>query len=268
MRSPVFKKFMLKLLETETMSLSMVPTTVSKSDDWENWLEAGFIELERHGSHRTYRVIDREALRDIFYYKFPDEALDDGSAVDNVRAFGDSKARTRISLGIFFLRGWQTIMVNGYSVDLGEITDRFGVFATVLNDLQADQICLVENLDCFRQAEKVFGSDWLFLHTYGRVGKEWLQRIVCSEMLIFSDYDFVGLDEFLKVMEVFPQAQFYLPAQYETLLAKYAKPLKKRDGGEQLPTRRVSESQHPVVVAIREHLLRTGKFLEQQALFI
>ena len=268
MRSPVFKRFMLKLLEAETISQSRIPTSVTLSPDWENWLAAGFIELECHGSNRIYRVLDRENIRVIFYQKFPGEAEDDYSAVDNVRAFADSKARARASQGVCFLRGWQSVSLNGHVVDLDEKTRQFGLFAAVLTDLQADRICLVENLDSFLQAEKVLGTDWLLLHTYGRVGKGWLQKISCSELLVFSDYDFVGLDEFLRVREVFSEAQFFIPEGYEAMWVKYAKPIKKRDDGEQLATRRIRESLHPVVVAVREQLLRTGKFLEQQALFI
>ena len=268
MRSPVFKRFMIKLLESETVAFSVLPAMVGQSDDWQNWQSAGFIALEQHGPNRIYRVVDREALRTVFYQKFPGESEEDGSAVDNVRAFGDSKARARTSQGVCLLRGWNTVSINGYEVDLDEMTRQFGLFAVVLGELRADRICLVENLDCFRQAEKVVGKDCVLLHTYGRVGKEWLQKIGCREMLVFSDYDFVGLDEFLRVQEVFSEAQFYCPEQYEVLWNKYAKPLKKRDNGEQFATRRVSESQHPLVVSIRERLLRTGKFLEQQAFFI
>jgi hypothetical protein len=268
MHSPVFKSFMIKLLKVDTMPCSRIPMTVSDSIDWQNWLTSGFIEAERRGSSLSFRVIDRDALRTIFHQKFPGEANNDGSAVDNVRAFGDSKARARVSQGVCFLRGWQPVSLNGYTVDLGEATQQFGLFAAVLSSLHADRICLVENLDSFLQAEKVLGTDWLLLHTYGRVGNEWLQKIGCREMLVFSDYDFVGLDEFLRAQEAFPEAQFFMPEQYEALWVKYAKPIKKRDDGGQLATRRVSESKQPTVVAIREQLLRTGKFLEQQALFI
>jgi hypothetical protein len=268
MHSPVFKRFMLKLLVVETMPNSMIPMTVSDSADWENWLTSGFVEVERRGTSISYRVINREALRTIFYQKFPGEAENDGSAIDNVRAFGDSKARARVSQGVCFLRGWQSVSLNGYTVDLGEATRHFGLFAAVLSDLQADRICLVENLDSFLQAEKVLSTDWVLLHTYGRVGNEWLQKIRCQEMLVFSDYDFVGLDEFLRVRDAFPEAQFFMPEQYEALWVKYAKLLNKRDDSGQIATRRVRESNYPLVVAIREQLLRTGKFLEQQALFI
>lgn len=259
---------MLKLLEVETMPSSMISMTVKGSPDWQNWLAAGFIELERRGASRSFRVMDREALREIFHQKFPGEADDDGSAVDNVRAFADSKARARASQGVCFLRGWQPVSLNSHTVDLGEATLKFGLFAAVLSNLKADRICLVENLDSFLQAEMVVGADWLLLHAYGRVGKEWLGKISCREMLVFSDYDFVGLDEFLRVQEVFPKARLFMPEHYEDLWVRYAKPLKKRDDGEQLATRRVVESQRPEVVAIREQLLRTGKFLEQQAIFI
>lgn len=268
MRNPVFKQFMLKLLAVESVSASSLSITVRRSSDWQSWLIAGFIQEERQGSKSTFRVIDREALRDIYYQKFPDEAVNDGSAVDNVRAFGDSKARVRTSQGICLLRGRQTANINGHTVDLGEMTQRFGLFATALNTLSADRICIVENLDCFRQAEKVVGAEWVLLHIYGRVGKEWLQKIICPEWLVFSDYDFVGLDEFLRIKEVFPEAKLFIPDHYEALWNRYAKSLKKRNDGEQRPTRRLSESQQPIVVSLREQLLRTGKFLEQQALFI
>lgn len=268
MRNPIFKRFMLKLLEVETIPSSALSMTVYQSPDWQNWLTAGFVELERQGSNRTYRVINREALREIFHQKFPGEAEDDGSAIDNVRAYGDSKARARISQNVCLIRGWENAIINGQEVNMNEMTNRFGLFAASLGNISSTRICIVENLDSFRQAEKVIGKDWLFLHAYGRVGKEWLQKIDCREMLVFSDYDFVGLEEFLRVQEVFPEARFFKPEQYEVLWVTYSKSLKKRDDGEQLATRRVSASQDPVVVSIREQLLRTGKFLEQQALFI
>ncbi len=268
MRNPIFKRFMLKLLEVETIPSSALSMTVYQSPDWQNWLTAGFVELERRGGSSTFRVINREALREIFHQKFPGEAEDDGSAVDNVRAYGDSKARARISQNVCLIRGWQIAIINGQEVNMNEMTNQFGLFAASLGNISNNRICIVENLDSFRQAEKVIGKDWLFLHAYGRVGKEWLQKIDCREMLVFSDYDFVGLEEFLRVREVFPEARFFMPEQYELLWVTYAKSLKKRGDGEQLATRRVSESQHTVVVSIREQLLRTGKFLEQQALFI
>lgn len=239
-----------------------------QSVDLQNWLDAGFVEKEQRGSHIIYRVIDREAMRDIFYQKFPNEAEGDGTAMDNMRAFADSKARARISQGVCLLRGWHLVQINGDKVDLDKMTRRFGLFATVLQSLEFKRVCIVENLDCFRQAEGVVGTDWLLLHSYGRVGREWLQKVACHEMLVFSDYDFVGLDEFLRVCEVFPEAQFFLPENYEELWRKYAKPLKKRNDGEQIASRRVMGSQHPAVISIREQLLRTGKFLEQQALFV
>lgn len=259
---------MFKILEQETIAQSNVPMFVSTSEDWQSWLAAGFVQMERHGSKVTFRIIDRESLRGIFRQKFPGEATDDGSAVDNVRAFGDSKARARESQNVCLLRGWQTATINGHPVDLGKMTEQFGLFATVLASLDTERACLVENLDSFRQAEQVLGKDRVYLHTYGRVGHEWLKKIQCREMLVFSDYDYVGLDEFLRVQRQFPHAHFFMPAEYEALWGSYAKSLKRRDEGEQRPSRLVSESNHPLVVAIREQLLRTGKFLEQQALFI
>jgi hypothetical protein len=268
MRSPIFKRFMLKMLDKDTIPFSNVPMHVYQSADWNSWLAAGFIQQERHGTKITFRILDRAALREVFQQKFPGEATDDGSAVDNVRAFGDSKARARESQSVCLLRGWQFATINTQFVNLGEMTEQFGLFAAALKSLDIERACIVENLDSFRNAEQVLGKDWVFLHPYGRVGNEWLQKIQCREMLVFSDYDFVGLDEFLRVQRQFPYAKFFMPAQYETLWACYAKPIKKRDEGEQRPSRLVSESTHPLVVAIREQLLRTGKFLEQQALFI
>lgn len=268
MHSPVFKNLMVKLLTVQTLPSSQLPATVRDSTDWKNWLAAGFVEAERRGACLSFRVLDREALREIFHQKFPGEATNDGSAVDNLRAFGDSKARIRLAQGVCFLRGQQAANVNGRAVDVGEITQHFGVFAAVLRTLHCDWLCLVENLDIFLQAERVVGDDWLLLHAYGRVGKEGLQKIHCRKMLVFSDYDFVGLEEFLRVQEVFPEARFFMPEHYDALWSQYAKPLKKRDSGEQVITRRVRETRHPVVASIREQLLRTGRFLEQQALFL
>ena len=161
------------------------------------------------------------------------------------------------------LRGWQTISVNEEQVDLAYFTQRFSSFSVVKPRLKVKQLCLVENLDTFVDAERLLGKDWIFAHTYGRLGLKTLMGLEAKEILHFGDWDFTGLDEYLRLREQFPQTQLYLPDNLEALWATRSKPLKKGA----VITKRLVGSDDPGVLRVLSLLSTTNKFLEQQAVF-
>ena len=52
-----------------------------------------------------------------------------------------------------------------------------GFSAVVPNSIIAEKICFVENLETFLNAEKLLGREFLFIHKYGRIGKESISMI-------------------------------------------------------------------------------------------
>lgn len=161
------------------------------------------------------------------------------------------------------VRGFDTIRINDHPVDLNKHTQRFRLFGCHIQKMEAERICIVENLDTFLVAEQLIGKDYVFLHKYGRIGKSSLHGLVIKEILVFVDYDFNGLDEYLRIKEVFDFAELYVPDNYDELFEQYSQDLK---GNKAQMSRRLKENNDPVVRKIRDSVLRNNRFLEQQIL--
>src|SRR5690606_22540760 len=134
---------------------------------------------------------------------------------DNARKFRNSEVQKTVSTPIFMLRGFETIKVNNNKINLEDYTNKYQLFACNADKIEARQICIVENLDTFLVAEKLLGKNFVFLHKYGRIGKESLGCLSANQLLVFVDYDFNGLEEFLRIKEVFEFAQLYIPENYD-----------------------------------------------------
>ena len=137
------------------------------------------------------------------------------------------------------------------------------MFSVVPNSVIADSICFVENLESFLNAEKLLGEKYLFAHKYGRIGKESISMIKAKEVLVFVDYDFNGLDEYLRIKNVFKSAKLYVPSNYDELFNTQSATLK---GNKAKMSNAVKVSKDSVVVEIREQVARTNRFLEQETL--
>jgi 5S rRNA maturation endonuclease (ribonuclease M5) len=160
-------------------------------------------------------------------------------------------------------RGFSAYQINEQIIDLQKHTRDFGLFSVIPNSVIADKICFVENLETFLNAEKLLGNKFLFVHKYGRIGKESISMIEAKEVLVFVDYDFNGLDEYLRIKEVFENAELYLPNNYGELFKKHSTSLK---GNKAKMSKAVKTSDDSTVVKIREQVARTNRFLEQETL--
>jgi hypothetical protein len=110
----------------------------------------------------------------------------------------------------------------------------------------------------------LFDTPYTYLHKYGRVGTEFLKRIQANEVMVFSDFDLIGLNEYLKVKEVFREAALFVPANFDSLFERYSTPLPEK----QLASALVRSSTDPVVRKIREMVLKSNRFLEQEILLL
>ena len=126
--------------------------------------------------------------------------------------------------------------------------------------INADRICFVENLDSFLKAEKLLGEDYLYLHKYGRIGVDSLKGIIAKEILVFVDYDFNGLDEYIRIKGIFENAVLFMPDNFDELFVNYSKVI----DGKQQQSKKVADSLLLEVVKIRELVSRTNRFLEQE----
>lgn len=268
MQTQQYYNFISDLLKEQKVSSAKVSQRIKNSVAFKNLERSGIVKKERavNGGF-NFLVMKQGELQKHFQNKFPNPLSEIANSFTNTKTFKDSKAKSRRSQKVVLLRGTKNVSINNATVELGSSTKHFGLFATTLESLEADKICIVENLDVFLKAEKVIPNDFVFFHSYGRLGKELIKSLKVAKILVFSDFDYIGLKEYLLVKSEFANTTFFMPENYEQLFKTSAKPLKKKNEGEQKPTKTIKESIDEIVIRIREQLLRTNKFLEQQALF-
>ena len=118
-------------------------------------------------------------------------------------------------------------------------------------------------LETFLNAEKLLGKEYLLAHKYGRIGTASISMIKAKEVLVFVDYDFNGLDEYLRIKKVFENTKLFVPSNYNELFQKHSASLK---GNKAKMSKAVKTSDDSTVVNIREQVARSNRFLEQETL--
>jgi 5S rRNA maturation endonuclease (ribonuclease M5) len=268
MQNKTFKNTIQKLLSEGKVNASSIGSTVKKSSDFSTLLNARIIEYQQAKTGGgTYFVKKKDDLETYYKNKFPEELKNEMSSIDNVNAFRNTKAAKRESQNVILICGNQKIILNDIETDLQYFTGNFGTFSTVLKSLIAEKVCFVENLDSYLIAEKVIDNQFVFIHTYGGMSKSVVNKIQAKEIMIFPDYDFVGLNNYLIIKDVFPNTKLFIPKHYEELFKTKSRPIKTKQGREQQPTKRVLGSKDEFVVKIREDIFKYKQFLEQQAIF-
>ncbi len=249
-----------KLKEVSFLTEKAIPKTVLRSSHFKGLISSVILEKVKSGRGFRYEITKAKEFDVFFKTHFPED-IEVKNKSDNVRKFRNSKIQKTVSTPIFMLRGFNTIKINGSELNLEDYTKRFQLFACNAENIEAESICIVENLDTFLVVEKLLGTNFVFLHKYGRIGKESLGSLSTKQLLVFVDYDFNGLEEFLRIKEVFDFAQLYIPENYDELFGKYSQSLK---GNKAEMTRRIKQSSDNNVVKIRESIIRNNRFLEQQ----
>jgi len=261
MKEVDFKTYQL-LLVNKSVSKSVIPKSVLQSDTFQNLIQAEILKFSKLG--RGFKV---EVSKEIEFEKFLNssfpEQIVSKTISGNIKKYRNSKATKVDSSPIFLFRGFSTYQINEQIIDLEKQTRDFGFFSVIPNSVIADKICFVENLETFLNAEKLLGNEFLFIHKYGRIGKESISMIKAKEVLVFVDYDFNGLDEYLRIKEVFGKVELYLPNNYSELFKKHSASLK---GNKAKMSKAVKASDDSTVVKIREQVARTNRFLEQETL--
>lgn len=261
MKEVDFKTYQL-LLANKSVSKSVIPKSVLHSDTFQNLLQAEILKFSKLGRGFKVEISKEIEFEKFFKSLFPEQDVSKSKS-GNIKKYRNSKAIRIDNSPIFLLRGFSTYKINGQTVDLKKLTRDFGLFAVVPNSFIAEKLCFVENLETFLNAEKLLGNEFLFAHKYGRIGKESISMIKAKEVLVFVDYDFNGLDEYLRIKEVFGNAELYIPSNYNELFQKHSASLK---GNKAKMSKAVKESEDLIVVKIREQVTRTNRFLEQETL--
>jgi len=255
--------FYKKLRDIGSVSKSNVPKTIQISSEFQSLISSSIVEESFKGRGVSYSISKTEQFDNFFHNKFPNADIEIVTEIDNQKKFRDTKATKIEKDRIVFIRGKKEVIANGIKVNLSERTKEFDLFTIILESLQAKRICFVENLEPFLNAEKLLGDEYVYIHFYGRFPREEvLRKIQCNEYIHFGDYDFVGLNEYIRATKVFKNCSLYVPDNYEELFKSYAIGRKSKD----TIYKDVEKSRDKQVVKIREQLKAQNKFLEQQVI--
>lgn len=263
-------EFYKKLLEVGQINAASASKSILASDRFKsiyNESPTSIILREKVGRGSKYIINPKrvEEFERMFRSWFKESLkLDILNKVEAVERFNNSKAVSVKSKPIYFFRGINAkAKINDISIDVGKYTSKFNLFASETESVTCDVVCLVENKDVFLIAEKLFGEKVLFAHKYGRVGIDDGSLFSANKFIVFSDYDFVGLNDFLNIRTYQPLSIFYVPENIELLFSKYARPIKNQTASD-----KVKYAVDNQVKYIRSMIEKSGKFLEQQSLFI
>lgn len=249
-------------LRNRSISLNQVPKSVKMSLHFQNLIEAKTLDTEKSGRGSKIIIKNLESFEAFFTKYF---SVDESTSItksSNIKKFRDSKARKTKSPSIFFIRGFKNINLNGESFNLAYYTNSFGLFGVQQPSIHTDKICFIENLDSFLKAEKLLGEDFIFIHKYGRIGINSLNEISANEILVFVDYDFNGMDEYLRIKSIYKNAVLFIPDNFDDLFENFSKVI----NGKQQQSERVLVSKLIEVIRIRELVSKTNRFLEQEIL--
>ena len=243
------------------ISLSKLPVRLVKESAFQNLKDAGILEIVKAGRGKTVRIINHEAFAKFLQVNFPD-ATENNNRASNIAKFRNSKATSNQGYDVCFLRGDKLIRINDSEIDIKAYTENYGLFAVANSNISVNKLCIVENLEAFMNAELIFDNGFVFLHKYGRLGTGILSRITAKEVVVFSDYDLIGLNEYLLIKKSFPSANLYIPNDFDYLFSKYSAVLPEK----QTASTAVKNSLEEVVVKLRDKILKTNRFLEQEIL--
>jgi 5S rRNA maturation endonuclease (ribonuclease M5) len=256
-----FKTYQILYVEG-LIAYSKIPKMVLKSIQFQNLIQAAILEKERVGRGLNIIVRKKELFKSFYKNTFPEQTISETSKASNIKKFRDSKAKSINTPPIFFIRGFSSVIVNDRSIDLNYYTKNFGLFSVQSPNIACNEICFIENLDTFLKAEVLLGNGYVFVHKYGRIGIDSIKSIKANDVLVFVDYDFNGMDEYIRIRSIFPNAKLYIPDEFETLSNKYSKFV----SGKQKMSKSVKESKLPEVIQVRNYFIKNNRFLEQEVL--
>jgi hypothetical protein len=156
-----------------------------------------------------------------------------GRAQSIARRRSSKATGSGIGAGVLHLRamadGRGTATVNGVNFPVRELTAQHGVAACLVSAATqfefTGQTVLVENLECFLNAERILPAASIFINGAGRLSDQLIACLARSTfspapVVHFPDYDPVGLSDYLRLKSLLgPRVVLYLPSDIERRFA-------------------------------------------------
>lgn len=283
MRNDAWVDILARLYSEKEVPFSSIAQSLRK--ELEIWAERkGCISILKVGKGKVFKVVDEKALEWEIARLAPKNDLDNLPArVQNLAKNSNTKAGlTTLDFSYFICKAvGDGIIVDGADVSL--ITKSLGCFALPVKDGFDGVECngsliLIENqqlLDDLRWVPSDFKG--IILYYAGNLSarlRAWLTKSSFVSVILFPDYDAVGINNYANLVETLPNARWYWMNDWEKKLIEHgSSELRKKGNQDALFENlwnRFKENGYPdenlekLMVEIR----RQGKMLEQEAILL
>lgn len=248
------------MIEAKRLANSSISKTVRNDASFKALVSAEAIKKTRGRGGDAWIMQKEDVLHTYLSHHCPCEAKDEtkGERYNNTRMNRDSKSKTREPTHIVFVRSNAPVVLNGIKKE--NITeDPEGRF---IKTLSCEKVCSIENIENFKDEERLISEGWTCIYTVGRIGTPLLDKITAKEYLHYGDLDYVGLNEYARIKRVFEKAQLYVPLNYFQDALKYGKKIDTRQKADNLLIR--TAKQDSKVKEVLDFLHTENVYLEQE----
>jgi hypothetical protein len=269
--SPQCLRWLEQLLAAGELTASTLPKSIQKEVDRMDGI--GWIARTARGRGQIYTVTDEQAIRRLLDYRQYEgdigELTPKGLAV---AVHGDAhrgkQVRQLLLLASSTGAVWKNQMT-GETFPVGELTSRYGAVSLVVGADDAwvteTPLVLVENKEVLLYADK-FPFQGTMLYYGGKIAGrliEWLStRHRTPKLVVFPDYDPVGLHTYLSFKQSMPEAELYVPNNLKTLLSKHKNPQRLSDQEQYLSA--LEKTKDIEVARVFKMIISAGGGLDQE----
>lgn len=283
MRNDAWVDILTRIYSEKEVAFSSIAQSLRK--ELEIWAERkGCISIQKAGKGKVFKVVDEKTLEWEITRLAPKKDLDNLPVrVQNLAKNSNTKAgQTALDFSYFLCKAvGDGVIVNG--VDVSFITKSIGCFALPIKDDSDGFECngsliLVENqqlLDDLRWVPSDFNG--IILYYAGNLSarlRMWLTKSSFVSVILFPDYDAVGINNYVNLVETLPDAQWFWMHDWKMKLEKYGcKELRRKGNQESMFDTLWSnfkENGFPdaELESLMTEIRKQGKMLEQEAVLI
>jgi len=283
MRNDVWIDILRRIYSEKVVPFSSIAQSFRK--ELEVWAERkGYISILKVGKGKVFKVVNEKALEWEIAHLAPKKDLDDLPArVQNLAKNSNTKAgQTTLDFSYFLCKAvGDGVIVNG--VDVSFITKSLGCFALPIKDDSDGFECngsliLVENqqlLDDLRWMPSDFNG--IILYYAGNLSarlRAWLTKSSFADVILFPDYDAVGISNYANLVETMPDARWYWMDDWENKLIEHgSSELRKKENQGALFENlwnRFKENGFPdeKMESLMIEIRKRGKMLEQEVVLL
>lgn len=283
MRNDAWVDILTRIYSEKEVAFSSIAQSLRK--ELEVWAERkGCISIQKAGKGKAFKVVDEKTLEWEITRLVPKKDLDNLPVrVQNLAKNSNTKAgQTTLDFSYFLCKAvGDGVIVNG--VDVSFITKSLGCFALPIKDDSDGFECngsliLVENqqlLDDLRWMPSDFNG--IILYYAGNLSarlRAWLTKSSFAGVILFPDYDAVGISNYANLVETMPDARWYWMDDWENKLIEHgSSELRKKENQGALFENlwnRFKEKGFPdsELENLMNEIRKQGKMLEQEAILL